>query len=370
MGKREGATASRQSRWSRIPAKLKWSIIAITAAVVILALGLGLGLGLTLGGGGGSEDNTATPQPIPTTPANLKIWQPKVGQSWQIVLLQPINLSPAATTVTPDVDIYDIDLFTNNQSTIDALHRMGKKVICYFSAGSFEPNRPDSDKFTEKDQGKGLEGWPGERWLKLDSANVRSIMSKRIDLAAQKKCDAIDPDNVDGFVSIKLRLDRLNVETNRTQDNKNGLGLTKTDTVNFVSFLASKAQSHGLAIGLKNAAAVIPSVLPAIQVPSIPFIIQRRTMTLTHELQFSVNEQCVQYSDCLSFSAFTNASKPVFHIEYPSEVKADFVPNFCGDSGPAAGSNGFSTVVKNMNLDGHVKYCDGKEAETPMSPLP
>lgn len=200
MGKREGAAS--QSRWSRIPPKLKWSIIAITAAVVILALGLGLGLGLTLGGGGGSEDNSALPPPIPTTPANLKIWKPKVGQTWQIVLLQPLNLSPDATTVSPDVDIYDIDLFTNNQSTIDALHRMGKKVICYFSAGSYEPGRPDSKQFTEKDQGKGLEGWPGERWLRLDSANVRNIMSKRIDLAAQKKCDAIDPDNVDGFVSM------------------------------------------------------------------------------------------------------------------------------------------------------------------------
>lgn len=120
------------------------------------------------------------------------------------MLLQPIKLDPAATTITPDVDIYDIDLFTNNQSTIDTLHRMGKKVICYFSAGSYEPNRPDSNLFTEKDQGKGLEGWPGERWLKLDSANVRNIMSKRIDLAAQKKCDAIDPDNVDGFVSTNI----------------------------------------------------------------------------------------------------------------------------------------------------------------------
>lgn len=199
MGRREGVAS--RSRWSRTPAKLRWSIIAITAAVVILALGLGLGLGLTLGGGGGGEDASVLPSPIPTTPTNTKIWRPTVGQTWQIVLLQPIQLDPAATTVTPDVDIYDIDLFTNSQSTIDALHRMGKKVICYFSAGSYEPNRPDSKQFTEKDKGKGLEGWPGERWLKLDSANVRNIMSKRIDLAAQKKCDAIDPDNVDGFVS-------------------------------------------------------------------------------------------------------------------------------------------------------------------------
>jgi hypothetical protein len=205
MGRPERAASG--SWWSRRPAKLRWSIIAITAAVVILALGLGLGLGLTLGGGG-NEDSSTLPSPVPTTPANLKIWKPTVGQTWQIVLLQPITLDPAATSVTPNVDIYDIDLFTNNQSTIDALHRMGKKVICYFSAGSYEPNRPDSNQFKEKDQGKGLEGWPGERWLKLDSANVRNIMSKRIDLAAQKKCDAIDPDNVDGFVS-KLLLSKL-----------------------------------------------------------------------------------------------------------------------------------------------------------------
>jgi hypothetical protein len=203
MGRREGAAAG--SWWSRKPAKLRWSIIAITSAVVILALGLGLGLGLTLGGGsGGNEDPSILPPPLPSTPANTKIWRPTVGQTWQIVLLQPIALNPDANTVTPNVDIYDIDLFTNNQSTIDALHRMGKKVICYFSAGSYEPNRPDSNQFTEQDQGKGLEGWPGERWLKLDSVNVRNIMSKRIDLAAQKKCDAIDPDNVDGFVSTKL----------------------------------------------------------------------------------------------------------------------------------------------------------------------
>lgn len=131
------------------------------------------------------------------------------------------------------------------------------------------------------------------------------------------------------------------------QDNKNGLGLTKTDTVNFISFLALRAQARGLAIGLKNAGAVIPAVLPSVQ--------------------FSVNEQCVQYSDCSTFAPFINASKPVFHIEYPSEVKPDFVSNFCSGTGPGAGTNGFSTVVKNMNLDGHVKYCNGQEADTPLS---
>jgi len=319
--------------WSRISPKLKWTVIAITAAVIILALGLGLGLGLTLGGGSGDGgDSAATPAPLPATPSDKKIWQPHSGATWQIVLQQAIKLEPSATSITPDVDIYDIDLFTNSQSTIDTLHRLGKKVICYFSAGSFEPGRPDSNDFKENDKGKGLDGWPGERWLNLNSDNVRIIMRKRIELAAKKKCDAIDPDNVDGF------------------DNKNGLGLTRADSIHFMGFLAAKAQNLNLAIGLKNAGAIIPSVMPAVQ--------------------FAVNEQCVQFSDCPTFSAFTNASKPVFHIEYPSEVSTDFVPNFCKDSGPAAGTEGFSTLIKNMNLDGWVQFCKdgspGPIASTPM----
>jgi hypothetical protein len=188
--------------------KLKWTIIAVSAAIIILALGLGLGLGLTLGGSGDGNEAATNAPPLPATPSNKNIWQPAAGTSWQIILWGPIKLDPSATSVTPDVDVYDIDLFTNPQSTIDTLHRLGKKVICYFSAGSYEPDRPDSGNFKESDKGRTLDGWPKERWLKINNDNVRNIMSKRIELAAAKKCDAIDPDNVDGFVSIKIEYEK------------------------------------------------------------------------------------------------------------------------------------------------------------------
>jgi hypothetical protein len=109
-----------------------------------------------------------------------------------------------------------------------------------------------------------------------------------------------------------------------------------------------KARSLNLAIGLKNAGAIVPSVLPVVQ--------------------FSVNEQCVQMDECTLFSSFVRAGKPVFHIEYPSEVKANFVSNFCKDSGPAAGAVGFSTVLKKMDLDGWVQYCNGVVANTSAVP--
>ena len=131
------------------------------------------------------------------------VWQPAVGAPWQIILRSTLKIDHDKPQITPDVGIYDIDLFANtkdgtDKSIIEALHKINKKVICYFSAGSFEADRPDSAKFTTSDKGNALEHWPEEKWLDLNSQNVRSIMAARIKLAADMGCDAIDPDNVDG----------------------------------------------------------------------------------------------------------------------------------------------------------------------------
>lgn len=59
--------------------------------------------------------------------------------------------------------------------------------------------------------------------------------------AKAKGCDALDPDNVDGF------------------DNTNTVGITQQDSVNYVRWLAQTGHSLGMAVGLKNAAALVPS---------------------------------------------------------------------------------------------------------------
>lgn len=74
-------------------------------------------------------------------------------------------------------------------------------MLCYFSAGSYENWRPDAAQFTQSDLGLDLDGWAGEKWLNTNSENVRRIMKDRIDLAKEKGCDGVDPDNVDGYVS-------------------------------------------------------------------------------------------------------------------------------------------------------------------------
>jgi hypothetical protein len=191
------------SWWSRTSRRTKIIISAVLAAV-ILALGLGLGLGLAQRGGKDLDSEEPQSTNLPTgngTGLGGEVWQPAVKSTWQIILIRPLNLNASSTSVIPDVDVFDIDLFDNPKDTFDALRRLGKKSICYFSAGSYEPSRPDSRDFQSSDYGSELDGWPGERWLNIKSSNVRNIMSKRIELAAEKGCDAIDPDNMDAYVN-------------------------------------------------------------------------------------------------------------------------------------------------------------------------
>jgi hypothetical protein len=107
-----------------------------------------------------------------------------------------------------------------------------------------------------------------------------------------------------------------------------------------------------LTLGLKNAKKIISAVLPLVD--------------------FSVNEQCAQYNECDAFQSFIAAGKPVFHIEYPGgdgDISQQIQTNgFSEDtkkkSCTSGGSNGFSTVLKKMNLDGWVEHCDGKVEAT------
>lgn len=192
------------------PPRPRWKILAVVGALLVVAIGLGVGLGVGLTQSGrhgdstqdnddSGQDNGGSGNPN-GSPNRTSTWQPSVNATWQIVLQSAVKLNNGSAS--PDVAIWDLDLFDNNATTFSALQRQGKKIICYFSAGSYEDFRPDKGRFSQSDLGKPLDGWPGERWLNLSSANVRSIMRDRIKLAWSKGCDAIDPDNVDGYVSL------------------------------------------------------------------------------------------------------------------------------------------------------------------------
>jgi hypothetical protein len=132
-----------------------------------------------------------------------------VGASWQIVLRQQLKIPPSQAIQPDFVDVWDIDLFENTDngkdgSTIAYLKSLPHKpkVICYFSAGSYEDWRTDwPENFDKDNYGSPLIGWDGEYWLDIGSSAVQEVMFNRIRLAATMGCDAVDPDNVDGYVS-------------------------------------------------------------------------------------------------------------------------------------------------------------------------
>ncbi|RDL31961.1 uncharacterized protein BP5553_09363 [Venustampulla echinocandica] len=261
--------------------------------------------------------SSAAGAPVPTStaavPAAGSIWKPAAGTTWQI------QITNAVTDVNMPVDVYDIDLFDNKDSgVIQKLQANGKKVICYFSAGSFEDWRPDQSSFAEADKGSDLDGWPGERWLNTNSPNVRKIMSARLDLAKTAGCDAVDPDNVDVY------------------ENKNGINIKFEDSISYMQWLSDEAHSRGMAIGLKNGGDMVKSLLSSVE--------------------FQVNEQCVEMNECELFVPFVKANKPVFHIEYPSGsslTNSKVVSQFCVEKA----SNNFSTVLKDLDLDSKVQFC-------------
>jgi hypothetical protein len=238
------------------------------------------------------------------TPASGgQIWMPKPGVTWQWQLTGTLDTSV-------DAQMFDIDLFSSSAATIQSLHASGKIVICYFSAGSYEPDRPDSQALSQTGLGSTLDGWPDEKWLDVRSTAVRDLMKARLDVAKSKGCDGVEPDNVDGF------------------DNSNGLGLTEKDGLDYDRFLATESHARGLSVGLKNSLGLASD--------------------LVSSFDWALNEECLQYDECDSLTPFISAGKAVFHCEYGKTTNG-----ICGEA-----PQGFSTIVKNLDLDAFRLTCN------------
>jgi hypothetical protein len=225
-------------------------------------------------------------------------WRPVPGMSWQI----QYSGKPNAAL---NVQVYNIDLFDTPASTIAQLHADGKKAVCYFSAGSVERWRADARRFPRSTKGRNLKGWAGEKWLDIRRLDIlMPIMADRIALAAQKGCDAVDPDNVDGY-------------TNRT-----GFPLTYDDQLRYNRALADAAHAANLAVSLKNDLDQVQDLLPYVD--------------------FAVNEECFDSGECDLLQPFVAAGKPVFGVEYKMRTT-----RFC----PQANRMNFDFLRKRLNLN-------------------
>jgi hypothetical protein len=207
-----------------------------------------------------------------------------------------------------DVTVYDVDLFETTPAQIAELHAQGRKVVCYYSAGSYEEYRPDAADFPAEIKGSPLDApFQDELWIDIRAAAVRDIMKKRMDLAVQKGCDGVEPDNVDGYT------------------NDNGLSLTAADQLDFNRFIAAEAHARGLSVGLKNDLDQLGDLAP--------------------DFDWALNEECFAYDECgLYADNFLAANKAVFHAEYVDPAQIDAV---CAVTRPL----GLSTLIKNIELD-------------------
>ena len=239
-------------------------------------------------------------------------YQPTVGTTWQWQLVGTINTGYA-------VDLYDIDLFDTPSTLIASLQASSKRVICYFSAGSFEDFRSDASSFQQQDLGNPLGDFPDERWLDIRSASVLAIMEARLDVAVAKGCDGVEPDNMDGYV------------------NNSGFSLTASDQLTFNRTIANEAHERGLSVGLKNDLDQISGLIAF--------------------FDFQVNEQCHQFDECAELDAFIAAGKPVFNAEYEQVLisNAGARSQLCD----AALARNFRTLILPLDLDDSFRFsCD------------
>ncbi len=230
-------------------------------------------------------------------------WHPHPGLHWQIQYAGKIDTNL-------DVAVYDIDLVDTDQWVIDAIHKNGKKVVCYFSAGSFENWRRDAGDFPASTLGR-TNGWEGEKWLDIRKLDLlKPIMEARIDMAVQKKCDGVDPDNVEGY------------------DNESGFPLAYKDQLAYNLMIADLAHKAGMAVGLKN------------DIPQVKDLISH--------FDFAVNEQCFENDTCLGLVPFIKQNKPVLNIEYKGSTES-----FCAK----ANAMNFDSQKKQLKLGPKVDYC-------------
>lgn len=208
-----------------------------------------------------------------------------------------------------NVDAYNVDAFDTSEQQVTDLKARGVYPIAYMSLGTAENWRPDYGDFDPADLGNEMD-WPGEFYVDVTSANVRTIMAARLDMIAAKGFLGVDPDNVDGYYA------------------NTGFPANETVTAyrDYLLWFAGECAARGLACGLKNGQDMLNA-------------------TLLDATYFHVVESCVLYTECDASSGFIDAGKPVFNIEYASEHTEPYT--FLDD----LSALGHQAVVKTYDLD-------------------
>ncbi len=226
------------------------------------------------------------------------VWRPSPELTWQIQLTGEVDTSL-------DVELYDVDLAVPEASLLE-LESAGRRIACFFSAGSLEPWREDADQFPDEAVGNPMQLYPTEHWLDVTNSQVKTLMIERLSTAQSQGCDAVQPSNLDGYVE------------------DNGFGLTSEDYLAFALELAQAAHQRGLAFAWSSD----PMLLNA----------------LGNQVDFALVTSCIDEGTCDAWAPLSDAGKAVLNVEFGDEDSADTI---CA----AATEAGINTIIKNSDFD-------------------
>lgn len=209
-------------------------------------------------------------------------WIPNVVSSFHVQLTGEVDFDSGA-------DVFDTDLFETTAADVQKIHDNGGYAIAYFNGGAWQPGMPDSGDYPDSVIGKTpMNGWPQERWLDIKQIEVlRPLIAAKIAVAKSKGFDAVDPDNMDGY---------MNKETAEFH-------LTKADQVAFAKMVAEEAHKQGLAVFLKNGGDMMSD--------------------LVNDFDGTVAEEAYKYNEAEIYQPMRDAGKPVFLIEYKKPKKKE-----------------------------------------------
>ena len=253
------------------------------------------------------------------------IWHPPVQSRWQYQLQGSsayastggVNVGicevPQSGGACVRPSVFDIDLYaaeevagnnkTLNTAAVKAIHARGAKAVCYVDAGSIEEFRPDYQQFVDwhKSHGNSLLGkpfsaeFPNERWANINNDKgqrdfLLKTMAARVDKCVQAGFDGVEFDVVNAHEEGK---------------SVTGWNVSPATQLVYNRALAGLAHGKGLSVALKNDLSQVDE--------------------LVSSFDYAVNEECFQYDECETLSAFVKAGKPVFHVEYETSP-ASFCP--------------------------------------------
>ena len=141
-------------------------------------------------------------------------------------------------------------------------------------------------------------------------------MTARLQMCQQKRFDAVEPDNMDGYA------------------NSTGFPLQASDQLAYNEWIAAEVHALGMAVLQKNDGDQAAALQPY--------------------FDGVLDEQCNEYSQCSSYAPYVSAGKPVLNAEY----QASLSPGFC--AGDAA--QGIMGALYAVALDGStLPPCFGPE---------